>query len=310
MSDPDWRQLPPLTTLRAFEATARLGGYSAAARALNVTPAAIAQQVRKLEAEVGAALVRREGRGLALSEAGEQLAQPLREGFGLIAASVENLRRREESRGVLVSTTEYFVDAVILPNLRDFWDAHPGVGVAFTPEGNRAPLVEEAFDIFVRAARAGEERHWTQFDIVPLIETPVILCGAPSLVGDGQVNPAELPWLRENGMPAAYFEHAVREAGCDPDAIRIVDPGDGKFEIEAALMGYGLSVSSELVMRKYLAEGSLVRVGTLEIAGSYWMITKPGPMRDNVRRFADWLTGICAPMNYDGGAKRRVETMA
>ena len=49
MTDPDWRQLPPLSTLRAFEATARLEGYSAAARALNVTPAAIAQQVSKLE---------------------------------------------------------------------------------------------------------------------------------------------------------------------------------------------------------------------------------------------------------------------
>ncbi len=301
MTDPDWRHLPPLTTLRAFEATARLQGYSAAARALNVTPAAIAQQVRKLEAEVGAPLVRREGRGLALTEAGRQLAQPLREAFGLMASGVEDVRQREATRGVRVSTTEFFVDAVALPYIRDFWEKHPGIEVAFTPEGNRVPVVEDAFDVFVRAAGRGEERVWSHLDIVPLLDTPVILCGAPSLVGDGKVDPATLPWLKENGMPPAYFERAVREAGCDPDAIRIIDPGNGKFEIEAALMGYGLSVSSELVMRKYLEAGTLVRVECpLELPGSYWLITRRGPKRAPVRQYCDWLVAVCAPLSYRG----------
>ena len=59
MTGPDWRHLPSLSALRAFEATARLGGFSAAARALNVTHAAVAQQVRALESELGVALVQR-----------------------------------------------------------------------------------------------------------------------------------------------------------------------------------------------------------------------------------------------------------
>ena len=74
MSAIDWSRLPPLSTLRAFEATARLQSYSAAAHALNVTPAAIAQQVRKLETEIDAPLVRREGRGIVLTDAGLELA--------------------------------------------------------------------------------------------------------------------------------------------------------------------------------------------------------------------------------------------
>ena len=92
MTDPDWRHLPPLSTLRAFEATARLEGYSAAARALNVTPAAIAQQVRKLEDEMGAALVRREGRGLVLTEAGRQLAAQHSHSFECWYAHVPGLK--------------------------------------------------------------------------------------------------------------------------------------------------------------------------------------------------------------------------
>ena len=302
MTDPDWRHLPPLTTLRAFEATARLEGYSAAARALNVTPAAIAQQVRKLEDEMGAALVRREGRGLVLTEAGRQLAAPLREAFALMAAGVDGVRQREAAQGVRVSTTEFFVDAVALPNLGDFWSKHPGVQVAFAPEGNRIPVMEETFDVFIRAARQGAERTWQHLDIVKLIDTPVILCGAPSLVGQGRVDLAALPWLKENGMPQEIFEQAVRDAGCDPKAIRIVDTGSGHFEIEAALMGYGLTVSSELVVRKYLAEGTLVRVDCpLEMPGSYWLITRKGPRRENVQKFCDWLIAICEPLSYRPG---------
>ena len=81
----DWRQIPSLSALRAFEAAARTGSLSAAARELNVTHAAIAQHLRKLEEHVGRALMRREGRGMALTEDGQRLAQPLGQAFGQIA---------------------------------------------------------------------------------------------------------------------------------------------------------------------------------------------------------------------------------
>ena len=68
----DWRDIPSLAALRAFEAAARLGSYSEAARSLNVTHAAIAQHVRSLEAHFGQALMRREGRAMAVTEAGRR----------------------------------------------------------------------------------------------------------------------------------------------------------------------------------------------------------------------------------------------
>ena len=77
----DWRDIPSLAALRAFEATARLSSFSAAARELNVTHAAIAQHVRGLEAEFGCELVFRQGAGMALTDAGRALALSLGEGF-------------------------------------------------------------------------------------------------------------------------------------------------------------------------------------------------------------------------------------
>ena len=95
MPDPDWRHLPSLSALRAFEATARLDGFSAAARALNVTPAAVAQQVRGLEADLGVALVIRQGRGLVLTPEGARLSAALAEGFSTIAGGIDALRHDE-----------------------------------------------------------------------------------------------------------------------------------------------------------------------------------------------------------------------
>ena len=120
MSEVDWSRLPALTTLRAFEATARLNGYSPAARSLNVTPAAVAQQVRKLEADTGAILVRRQGRGLVLTEAGQHLAFSLREAFSVIAKGFDDLALRQARGSVRVSTTDFFGSAVILPPGRAF----------------------------------------------------------------------------------------------------------------------------------------------------------------------------------------------
>lgn len=296
MTEINWAKLPALTTLRAFEATARLQGYSAASRELNVTPAAIAQQVRKLETEVGMSLVRREGRGLVLTQAGEQLAQPLKEAFSLIANGIRNVKASEDKRGVRVSTTDFFASTVILPRLGDFWVKHPTLQASFSPDGNTAPVDLEEFDIVVRAG--GPDRKWDNCQTFRLLETPMIICGAPSLVGNGTVDVATLPWIADRGIGGGVFQEAVRRAGCDPDEISLVDPGSAKLELDAALMGYGLQVTPELTIRDELADGSLVRVDvSLNMRGVYYAICRQGPISKQTQKFLDWLVKICAPLS-------------
>lgn len=293
MADLDWRRLPPLTTLRAFEATARLGGYAAAARELNVTPAAIAQHVRKLEADVGIALVRRKGRGLILTEEGYQLSLPLREAFAVIAKGIEDMRLRSAVRGVRVSTTDYFVDAIVMPRLGDLWKAHPTLQVSFSPEGSQAPVDMDRFDVVVRGGPPG--RTWDGLRSVPLLSTPVIVCGAPSLVGKGDVNLASLPWIKDSSFGSDLFRRILGRAGCDPDAVTIVDPGAARFEIDFALRGFGLSVGPELVHRRHLAEGTLVRLDvSLGVAAVYYAIVRSGELPVSVRLLFDWLQDVCA----------------
>ncbi|MEM8980678.1 MAG: LysR family transcriptional regulator, partial [Pseudomonadota bacterium] len=66
----NWRAMPSLAALRAFEAAAKHQSFVAAAMDLNVTQAAIAQHVRKLEKDLAEPLLQREGRGVRLTSAG------------------------------------------------------------------------------------------------------------------------------------------------------------------------------------------------------------------------------------------------
>ena len=85
------RSLPPLNSLRTFEAAARLGSFTKAARELNVTPAAVSHQIRGLEEYIGVTLFRRTTRSLVLTDQATAAADMLHEAFDRIGQSVESL---------------------------------------------------------------------------------------------------------------------------------------------------------------------------------------------------------------------------
>ena len=82
------RRLPPLGTLRAFEAAARQLSFKEAANELGLTPTAISHQIRLLEQYCGQKLFRRRPRPLALSDAGARLFPTIRDGFDAFASAL------------------------------------------------------------------------------------------------------------------------------------------------------------------------------------------------------------------------------
>ncbi len=95
--------LPPLNALRAFEAAARTGGFARAAQELNVTPAAVSQQVRQLEQYLGVVLFERQGRGLALTDAGRAGLERLSRAFDLIGEAAAVLRAGESEHELVIA---------------------------------------------------------------------------------------------------------------------------------------------------------------------------------------------------------------
>ncbi|RRW31831.1 LysR family transcriptional regulator, partial [Stutzerimonas stutzeri] len=88
------RDLPPLNALRAFEAAARLGRLSEAARELHVTHGAISRQVKQLEEQLGVGLFVKEGRGVKLTDAGARLRDAASEAFERLRSTCAELQRQ------------------------------------------------------------------------------------------------------------------------------------------------------------------------------------------------------------------------
>ena len=102
------RRLPPLNSLRAFEAAARHLSLKKAAEELHVTPAAVSHQVRTLEEYCGAQLFHRLARALRLTEAGQAALPLLREGFDKLAEAAGAMTAGERADILTVSVAPSF----------------------------------------------------------------------------------------------------------------------------------------------------------------------------------------------------------
>jgi DNA-binding transcriptional LysR family regulator len=123
------QQLPPLSTLPAFETAARLGSFSKAAQELNSSQPAISQQIRQLEIAVGQKLFRRKSQGVALTEAGEDLRVAVQQGFTSLREVMARLREPRLRLSLTVATDFAFAAYWLLPRLDRFKAEIPLVDV-------------------------------------------------------------------------------------------------------------------------------------------------------------------------------------
>ena len=284
----DWRSIPSLTALRAFAATAELRSFSQAARVLNVTHAAVAQQVRALEDQLGRPLVQREGRGVSLTTDGEQLAEALGEGFGAIQRGLEALRAGEADRPVRVTLTASFAAQWLMPRLKDFWEQQPDIGLSLHPDSKVVDLHRERMEIGIRYG-SGD---WPGLEVQYLASARLVIAGAPSLIGDKTrmttAELADMDWVLSRSWPEQ--DALLRQLGLDPDALSRTDISSEELAIAAARQGLGLVVETAALIESDVADGRLRIVHeALEKLPAYFIVTLPGPKRAAARAFLKWL---------------------
>lgn len=284
----DWRSIPSLTALRAFAATADLRSFSQAARVLNVTHAAVAQQVRALEDQLGRPLVQREGRGVSLTADGEQLAEALGEGFGAIQRGLEALKAGEADRPVRVTLTASFAAQWLMPRLKDFWERNPDIGLSLHPDSKVVDLHRERMDLAIRYGNGD----WPGVEATYLTSARMVIAGAPSLIGDrtdlSLDDLAGMDWILSRTWPEqdAY----LRQLGLDPEALSRTDINSEELAIAAARQGLGLVIESVALIESDVTDRRLRIVHeSREKLPAYFIVTLPGPKRAAARAFLKWL---------------------
>ncbi|MFN3991384.1 MAG: LysR family transcriptional regulator [Tabrizicola flagellatus] len=283
----DWRSIPSLTALRAFAATAELRNFSQAARVLNVTHAAVAQQVRALEDQLGRPLVQREGRGVSLTSDGEQLVAALIDGFGAIQRGIETLKAGEADRPVRVTLTASFAAQWLMPRLKDFWRQHPDIGLSLHPDSRVLDLHRERMDLAIRYGNGD----WPGVESAYLTSARMVIVGAPALIGDRDLtvdDMARMDWILSPTWPEqdAY----LRQLGLDPARLERTDINSEELALAAARQGLGLVVESMALIESDVTEGRLRIVHeSNEKLPAYFVVALPGPKRAAARAFLKWL---------------------
>lgn len=289
--DIDWRQMPPLTALRAFQAVAQAGGFSAAARMLNVTHAAVAQQVRALEDHLGLSLVARDGRAMALTPEGADLAARLTEGFGAMQTGLEALRAGGKDRPVRITLTSSFAAQWLMPRLRGFWDRHPDIGLSLHPDARVMDLRREGMDLGIRYGNGD----WPGVEARFLTSARLVVAAAPSLMeGRATLTPQEMAgmeWILSDTWPEQ--DRYLASLGLDPAALSITQISDDALAVAAARQGLGLVVESAALLEDDARAGRLHIVhDSQDHLPAYFVVVPPGPPRAPARAFLKWLAAI------------------
>ncbi|MGE3925925.1 MAG: transcriptional regulator GcvA [Lautropia sp.] len=319
---PTRRPLPPLNALRAFEAAARHLSFTAAASELNVTPAAISQQVRRLEDHLGVALFRRLPRGLALTGLGARYGERIDDAFTDIGAATDDLSRpRDET--LTICTMPSLATRWLIPRLTSFSTAHPDVRVRVLAETSLADLEHSTADLVIRY---GNGHHPGVLGELPFPRTVFPVC-SPSVVAGRRAirTPADLLdhvllRLDDKRFPAGYEDSSWKRWLPLIGAKRLPERPGPTFSfvhlmIQAAAAGQGIAIASLALTGDDIAAGRLVRPlpDELPTDSGYWLLRPAGSrptehaerfrswLDDEVRRFVGWAGKAARPV----AARRR-----
>jgi LysR family transcriptional regulator, glycine cleavage system transcriptional activator len=297
----DW--LPSPNALRAFEAVCRHLNYVHAAEELHVTPAAVKQLVHKLEEAVGARLVERDGRGLAVTAAGRAGFEGLSGGFAQISKSVRRMRAFSARHRLIVSVEPSFATTWLVPRLERFRQSSSHIDVLIDSSLKIVDLENGEADVAIRFG-AVPDRHLVAKRLFD--ETLCTFC-SPSLA-EGEPGVRSLDDLKRTTLihwdtSALTWATATRQwMGWQPwlEAVGAAHVNwqhgltfnDYNLAVQAAVAGQGIVLGSwpilrDLVEAKLLVSPLPERVHTN--IGYDFVTTARSLERPEVRCFADWV---------------------
>lgn len=287
-------RLPPLSSLRVFEAAARHGSFRKAAEELNLTASAVSHGIQTLENWLGVELFHREARGLRLTEAGGIYAPLVNQALSVLAQATEQLPGRRATGTLSVSSAPTFAAKILLPRLDSFLRQFPHIHLTVDTSHRLVDLALDGFDAAIR--RGSTEKPapgWTLLateTLVPVCspglraelgaaETADLLSRSP-LIHVTSVSADWTHWFRIMGSVAP----PSLEGGLHVDTVQMA--------FEAAARGLGVALGRRPLVDDDVATGRLVPLLSEAVpsGGGYWLVTSQTEFqKPEVKQFRRWL---------------------
>lgn len=284
------QNLPPLNSLKAFEATARLQSFTKAAEELNVTRAAVSQQVKSLEVYLNATLFERNGAQLNLTQAAHEYLPVVSHVFQSLSAATQHLFSRQQQAQLTLHVAHSFCSQWLMPRLADFHRQHPKISFKVSTTANAMPSNSDIADVEIINGY-GE---WQSQQAIQLTRENWIVVASPGFL---HLNPVcdladliRLPKLATGGYQETW-QCWLEQQGYQGTSIKLT----GEFEhsllaIEAAVNQLGVLLVRDLLVEDHLQQGTLVKVGewSMPSRGAHHMIIRDEE-KPHVKAFVDWV---------------------
>lgn len=288
------RRLPPLNSLRSFEAAGRHLSFTKAAQELAVTQAAVSQQVKALEQQLGVNLFKRLPRQLVLTMAGETLLPVVSKSLDQISSAVTAIRDNPGKEKLSVRLAPSFAAKWLSPRLGAFQDENPDIGLVLNHSNKAVDFRHSDIEIAITYGTGD----WSDvvaervlsIDFFPVCSPDYIRSDRP-LDGAGELRHYTL--LHD----ATYenWEKWLQLAGADdvdPRHGTILD--DTNVLIQAAIDGQGIALGSTIFVAEHLENKRLIRPfgQVLDSEYAYYIVCPEAHLqRPAVKAFRDWIIG-------------------
>lgn len=254
------RRLPPLNSLRAFEAAARHCSFRHAAEELHVTHSAISHQVKLLETQLQVALFQRRARSVELTDAGRLYFPVLRDALDRIADGTELVRSSASPSVLTIQVYPTFAMRWLIQRLPAFQNRHTDVQVRLNMATRDVDFDRDNVDVSVMMGSCDDDRlhyeHLFMSDMFPVC-SPEYLRRSPRLHDPQDLRGHTLLQVYVASRDWEKWLEAVDVADISLDNSLRFD--SYALALEAALDGAGISMTRTPFAAKELASGRLVR---------------------------------------------------
>ncbi len=266
------RFLPSISLLAAFEATARTGSVTAAARELDLTQSAVSRQIKALEEQLGVELFLRERQTVRLTLAGDGYAREIREALRRISSASLNLRANPYGGTLNLAILPTFGTRWLAPRLGRFLSQNPGVTINLV---TRLSPFDFRLDSIDAAIHFGHP-HWPGAELTLLMSEKTVPACSPQFLRDHGIGKAhdllDVPLLHLTTRPDAW-EAWFAENGVAFQSLHGMLFDQFATAAQAAVAGLGVALLPTFLIQDELKRGDLVAAidGEIESRERYYL---------------------------------------
>ena len=283
--------LPPLPSLRLFEAAARHESFRKAAEELGLTASAVSHGVDSLEKWLGVELFRRRPRGVTLTPAGRHLLPYVSEGLSMIALGAQRLPGRRAERRVVLSVAPSFAQLFLVPRLPRFRALHPGIRISIDTSHRQALFPMEGVDLSIRMGKGA----WPGVKSDLLFRERLVPVASPAYLASAS-RTGTIDWPKATYLRVSSVEYDWN-AWIEGTQAKVEVVDDLHFDTtmlasEAASAGLGIAIGRMPLVVPDLNAGRLVKADAriVDIETGYWLVGPSGQeTRPAIQSFRRWL---------------------